>query len=333
MADFTNVTFSDKNCSVTAVPLRAAYPVVQWKLTLYTVTFVVSMLGNSFMFLLITTDRQLRTPFNTYVVCLAVSNIINNIAKPFEIVNAWKGVAWAWSETACSLYMYIGWVQLSTLYNLHQVIACVRMWAVIHPQSYRTRNKQTLAVGLCVGVWVYAHLARLPFWILDTAYYRASIIQNGGSCSANTAKQQLYVAISQGILFFIPLIVLIMVTPVVFCARIAQSKKIAARLPVVPVVSGPTSGRGPKQPQRGLFLLGLLSLLAILCWLPNSCFFLMLMIDPGFATTVVPPSVSKVIVAMNIVPSSIDPIIFILSVENLRQAVCRLPTRLRRVRL
>ncbi|OQV12434.1 putative Macrophage colony-stimulating factor 1 receptor 2 [Hypsibius exemplaris] len=84
----------------------------------------------------------------------ACANLIDLPAIPFDLRTAMAVGVWTTGEVSCSAYPYFVWVASSMQYNQHLLIACCRMWAIIHPVSYRQRHSKWLACILCGTVWV-----------------------------------------------------------------------------------------------------------------------------------------------------------------------------------
>ncbi|OQV22711.1 hypothetical protein BV898_03540 [Hypsibius exemplaris] len=139
----------------------------------------------------------------------------------------------------------------------------------------------------------------LPWWIMDTAYFRKSINEDEGSCVENDAAQFVYMISFQVATSFIRNAVVIAVIPVVYCALRTEISRVAAiyrsAAPTFTDGSSATHNNNEnnapppsplatprraasRQPLSGIFLL-----------------------EPGR-----------------------DPILFMLSVSNLRDTVCRL---------
>ncbi|OWA54670.1 hypothetical protein BV898_19069 [Hypsibius exemplaris] len=274
-----------------------------------TTHFCIGLVGNVFLLVLILTDQQLRTPFNTYIIGLALANLIILTATPWSIWSALTSTDGAWpaGEAACSYLMYLYCVECSVIYYQHVLIAVSRMWAIIHPISYRNRHSKRLAQGLVIGVWVFVHAFMLPFWVRDTLYYRRSLAENRHQCLTNDKEQFTYSVIGTVTMTILPVLVQIMVFPVVYFVKKARTINRAvvapgdeapqlAQLPQSPlgtvlpttkatsltlncegiyrtVVEG--GSRSARTNQSGLVLLGIMSLCALISWAPtNGCYFL-----------------------------------------------------------
>ncbi|OQV12425.1 hypothetical protein BV898_13301 [Hypsibius exemplaris] len=60
-----------------------------------------------------------------------------------------------------------------------------RMWAIIHPVSYRNLLTNRFTICLCVCAWAFPHAVFLPFWALNTLKHRSSVKQNVYHCYVN----------------------------------------------------------------------------------------------------------------------------------------------------
>ncbi|OWA54672.1 hypothetical protein BV898_19071 [Hypsibius exemplaris] len=313
-----------------------------------TVNFCTGLLGNGFLLVLLLTNRQIRTPFNIYILGLILANLLNITGMPLHILDALTGgTLTATNESICSYYMYLDWVESSVIYCQHVLIAVTRMWAVIRPISYRNRHSQQLARSLCVGVWVCVHACMLPFWALDALYYRRTITDNGFVCIMNGRAQFTYSVVAQVIFYLLPIFVQVMVFPVVYFTKNARTMTRAAVVPNETVAQGadllqkqlgivPSKHEGTSQtPSReviphpipkgaprvarsnssGLAFLGILSLCALMNWAPIILCYFVFTVNPDFT---MPKRVWEVFTTLSSVQTSIDPIIFLLSLGNLR---------------
>ncbi|OWA52629.1 hypothetical protein BV898_17077 [Hypsibius exemplaris] len=263
-----------------------------------TSTVGASLLGNGVLLLLLLSNHQLRTPFNSYVIGLACANFIYNTAG---ILKAWHTLTGIWTvgEVICTYYLYVVWVECNVVYYQHVLIAVTRMWAIIGPISYRDRHTKRLARGLIIGVWVFPHVFMLPFLIRDELFFRRTIQENGQQCQANVEKQVNYSVAGQVILSLLPTLAHVMVVPIVYFTNKIRVMNRAAVAPSsqhtqrsnLPPNQLPSSKRSSDILQRclntrpapsgastsGLIFLGILSLCALASWLPlNMCNYLTL---------------------------------------------------------
>ncbi|OWA53949.1 hypothetical protein BV898_18373 [Hypsibius exemplaris] len=319
----------------------------------------IGLLGNSLLLILLVTDNRLRTPFNLYVIGLACANLLSLTYIPFTILSNLTGEVWIAGEAACSYFLYLNWVECSTIYYHHLLVAVNRVWAIIHPVSYRTRHTKRLAQCLIVVVWAFTHAIMLPFWALDTLFHRRTIAQNGFACLANDREQYAYSVVAQVILYLLPIFVQILVFPVVYFARKARTMQRAMVAPVdaepqraslpcsqsigtvqstVAVTEAsrslnreqstrpiaPGAVRARRKNRSGLVLLALMSLCALVSWAPITYWSFVGTLSQDL---VLPEHAWDIFMALAAIQASADPIIFLFSLGKLRDAVWRLAHR------
>ncbi|OQV12422.1 hypothetical protein BV898_13298 [Hypsibius exemplaris] len=328
-------------------------PVTAVNLSLYCSGF---LLNSFLLFLLIYDSRLNHRPFHNYLITLAIGNLFNLTAGPLSLLLALADGVWIAGDAACSYILYLFWVESSAIYYNHAVIAVSRMWAIIHPVSYRNLLTNRFTICLCVCAWAFPHAVFLPFWALDTLKYRPSVKQNGYHCYVNDQAQYTYALVGPLLLYELPILVQILVFPVVFFTNKARQMKCT-------VAPAPISGEGPspqpgtvqstatnrvsrslkpttsahrpsaiqtqavrqaKSSRAGLVLLGIMSLCALISWQPYAICIILTTVRPDL------PIPNTVWVVMNVIwtiQPTADPIIFLLALKSLREAVERLTMR------
>ena len=103
------------------------------------------------------------------------------------------------------------------MFNTHALIAINRVWAVLHPISYRTLHSRQFALSACSGLWAYILATNVPFLLLDSAYHRAKPASLHGCYTAND-QQPRYAIFLQFTVFIAPLFVLWLALPTLLIA-------------------------------------------------------------------------------------------------------------------
>ena len=104
------------------------------------------------------------------------------------------------------------------MFNTHAIIALNRVWAVLHPVSYRQLHRRRLALTACTILWIYALAANVTFIMLDSAYYRKHPATENGCYTANS-DQQSYTTFLQIAFFVGPEMVVWLALPTLLIAR------------------------------------------------------------------------------------------------------------------
>lgn len=103
-------------------------------------TFVFGTLTNGLLLLQFLKDANLHTAFNVYLINLLVANLACLLIQyPLQMLSdLYRG--WYLTDAACSAYSYGNFVLQAAIKNAHGLIALNRIWAVLHPISYRYTN-------------------------------------------------------------------------------------------------------------------------------------------------------------------------------------------------
>ncbi|OQV17303.1 hypothetical protein BV898_08553 [Hypsibius exemplaris] len=359
-ANGTNVTFTNgTNVTFANATTHQQYALNWSPIALFNIgNACASFLGNCFLLGLLLSDRELRTPFNIHIIGLACANIINSTGSfLFSWATLFVEAAWTFGEAACSYYLYVYWIEASVVIYQHLLIAVTRLWAVLRPISYRERYTKRLARGLILGIWVWVHAIMLPFLIRDGLYFRRTIRENLQRCRANEAAQWTYNVVGQVIVYLLPIFLQIIIFPAVYLARLAKARRRTVAPSnqehqrsyrqassqrgtsgtTLPPESQPNNRpdsasdarRVPatRRPAPGLTFLAIWSLCALVSWVPVNVVIFLLTVHPSLPLPGGGRALFVVFATLVAVQTTIDPIIFLLSVRNLREAARRLATR------
>ncbi|XP_055335719.1 thyrotropin-releasing hormone receptor-like [Paramacrobiotus metropolitanus] len=328
--------------------VSAAMPV--WNTDVGIFVFL-SITGLSFNGILVVTflvNRHLWRPFNIYLFNLLFANLLFFITvSGFNIVQNLYGT-WLLNSACCTVYLYGGWVVTLVQSIIHPLIASNRIWALWAPISYRHYHGYQAAIGLCMVTWICAHIIGLWGVLTDHLYYRK--FEETHACQIDTdtnASQRVWMLIMQ----FISLaaVVTIVVAFPLIVYKDHQRKKIREGITAVTTGNGgntteqkpqgetgraqsvatvqnhfntqSTPGtalpRNPKErPNAHTLLLFVLTVSVFIFWSP-SVFYYAIIPFTGYRN----PTVENVVMIMFNVQSILDPILFTLTLHNLRNTV------------
>ena len=147
------------------------------------------------------------TPFNVYLINLLLGNVSNLLFfYPLDIFRQVHGNNWWLGNSMCTFYQYGFFVLNASMGNCHLLIILNRLWAVTLPMSYRHLHRRSVAVKICVGMWIFIHACLLPGVVLDALYYRLPTETDG--CQFNVTAQFNWGESTQILNFDIPLILI-----------------------------------------------------------------------------------------------------------------------------
>jgi 7 transmembrane receptor (rhodopsin family) len=216
---FSNAVFPGTNISI-AGPTTATWGI----LPIFSLLILIfGCISNGILLFLFKRDPFLRTPFNTYLINLLIANLSCLIVQyPLDILVTVHSFRWFLGHGACTVYLYACGTLEGAVLNAHQLIAINRIWAVVHPISYRLHHSMRTATLLCVGMWVYVNLVMAPGLIRDSLYYRRPVETHG--CLMNRAAQPVLALITSVIVFDWPWVVMLLALPIIYFTKKMRRK-------------------------------------------------------------------------------------------------------------
>ncbi|OQV23104.1 hypothetical protein BV898_03149 [Hypsibius exemplaris] len=228
---FQNTSLNNFNNTSQTSPLKATWTVTS---VLSLVTFIFGILSNGILLLLFAKDRTLLTPFNVYLINLLIANLSCVLTQyPFDIVNNLYAFQWYLGERVCTLYLYGSFVLNSAIFNAHQLIAINRVWAVVHPLSYRDYHSTKTALTMCGAMWIYIHLFVAPGWALDALFHRLPVNDHG--CALNTEALHSWNLAVQILCFYWPQLLMILALPIIYLGKRMHRRRVHQRF-VAPTI-------------------------------------------------------------------------------------------------
>lgn len=212
-SDFNTVTFGTNasNALNSSSPMNSSIDTYNYTTAAYwtvmpifsIITFILGLIGNGIVLLLFAVDATLRTPFNCYLISLLIANLCLVIMQySMDIVSNLYQQQWFLGDAACTVYLYAEYVIQGAMFNSHQLIALNRVWAAVHPLSYRSVHSMRIATLLCILNWVYVHAVVVPGWAADALYYRLPVKDNG--CQLNAAAWPVWGLVNQLLTYDLP---------------------------------------------------------------------------------------------------------------------------------
>ena len=104
------------------------------------------------------------------------------------------------------------------MYNAHLLIAFNRLWAVLHPLSYRSMHSAQMATFLCILMWAYVHAVVAPGWLWDLLHNH----RQPGRCRWIPPQWPGWSEAVQFVIFGLPQIVMTLVFPLFLWAQLGR---------------------------------------------------------------------------------------------------------------
>ena len=160
------------NATKTVDNYNALNTVTSW-FTVFTI--LATLFTNGLIVVVYCMHNQLRTPFNVYIVNIALTeNLLALTAMPGTFILSWYDY-WPFSSILCTLFIYCKQILGVSVRYGHVLVALNRLWAVTFPVHYRMYQSTRFAVGAVVATWVYVHALNLPLiclTLLDKKAYQ-----------------------------------------------------------------------------------------------------------------------------------------------------------------
>ncbi|GAU89593.1 hypothetical protein RvY_02127 [Ramazzottius varieornatus] len=142
-----------------------------WALTLIGILIFITVVANFFVILLFFVSSHLRTPFNYYLLNIAVNDFLTGaIDMPYYAFFTYYGY-WPLSDIHCTIWMFFDFsVPFASLWGV-VTVSLDRFWAVTWPLSYRHHNTVKKAFILIAAGWFINYSAMLPGYVYTRLHY------------------------------------------------------------------------------------------------------------------------------------------------------------------
>lgn len=135
---------------------------------IYTVIFVLGLLGNLIVCFVVIRNKAMQTVTNLFISNLALSDILLCVfAVPFTPLYSFRGM-WSWGSLLCHIMPFAQGcsVYISTLTLMS--IAIDRFFVIIYP--FRPRMKIETCITVIIMIWTFAITVTMPYAIFMTYY-------------------------------------------------------------------------------------------------------------------------------------------------------------------
>ncbi|XP_067898705.1 type-1 angiotensin II receptor [Heterodontus francisci] len=138
---------------------------------IYSIIFVVGVLGNSMVLLVIYCYLKLTTVANIFLLNLALADLIFVITLPFWAAYAAMEYHWPFGVFLCKMNATVILLNMNASVFLVTCLSIDRYLAIVHPMKSRTRRTLDHARMVCIMVWILAGLASLPAMVFRVAFH------------------------------------------------------------------------------------------------------------------------------------------------------------------
>ncbi|XP_078486566.1 5-hydroxytryptamine receptor 1B-like [Ciona intestinalis] len=184
--------------------------------------------------LVILINKSLHTKANFFIFSLCVSDLISAfVCSPLWLYRrTWGFDRWQWGEFLCKFYWVVDYAT-NYVTSMHIVaFAILRFVAIKRPFFAMKISKRATLVFICV-LWVISILSALPLYFLMGVDFERSSRDVGSawpSCSIDsrdeccTNQYKIYIDILNSLMFFVPDILLIVISLMIARSLIARDR-------------------------------------------------------------------------------------------------------------
>ncbi|XP_059195411.1 C-X-C chemokine receptor type 3-like [Centropristis striata] len=132
---------------------------------LYTVAFVVGVLGNAVLLGVLIQSRKAWSVTDTFILHLGVADVLLLVTLPLWAAQAAQTQGWTFGTPLCKI---TGAVFTINFYCGIFLLACIsldRYMSIVHATQMYSRKKPWVVQVSCLAVWLFSLLLSIPEWI------------------------------------------------------------------------------------------------------------------------------------------------------------------------
>ncbi|GAU94770.1 hypothetical protein RvY_06489 [Ramazzottius varieornatus] len=137
-----------------------------WTILLFSVLIFITIISNLLVVLSFVVEPRLRTPFNYYLLSMAVSDfLVGALDLPQYLASYTYYGYWPFGDVQCTFWLYVDNVIPSLTLWFLVVLSLDRVWAIDRPISYRRHNSRSKCFVALLAAFVITNLPVLPGFI------------------------------------------------------------------------------------------------------------------------------------------------------------------------
>ncbi|XP_037641973.1 C-X-C chemokine receptor type 3.1 isoform X1 [Sebastes umbrosus] len=132
---------------------------------LYSVAFVVGILGNAVLLGVLVQSRRTWSVTDTFILHLGVADVLLLVTLPLWVAQAAQADGWTFGAPLCKI---TGAVFTINFYCGIFLLACIsldRYVSIVHATQMYSRKKPWVVQVSCLAVWLFSLLLSIPDWI------------------------------------------------------------------------------------------------------------------------------------------------------------------------
>lgn len=138
---------------------------------LYSVAFVVGILGNGVLLGVLFKSRKVWSITDTFILHLGVADVLLLLTLPFWTTQYAQREGWAFGTPLCKI---TGSVFTINFYCGIFLLACIsldRYLSIVHATQMYSRRNPWVVQGSCLAVWLFSLILSIPDWVFYEATY------------------------------------------------------------------------------------------------------------------------------------------------------------------
>lgn len=192
---------------------------------LYSVIFVVGLVGNIITCIVISRNKSMHTATNYYLFNLAITDMLMLVsAMPPDLYNAWNPWQYPFDSAICVLQGLLAETSTNVTILTISCFTIERYIAICHPFLQHSMSKLSRAVKFIIGIWIGALTAALP----QACQFGVVTINNAVLCTVKNETISYAFEISS-LIFFVSPMILICVLYVLIGLKLRQSSRLIAK--------------------------------------------------------------------------------------------------------
>ncbi|KAF6721715.1 Proteinase-activated receptor 2 [Oryzias melastigma] len=185
---------------------------------IYILVFVVGLPANGMAIWVFLFRTKKKHPSSIYMANLALADLLFVVWLPLKISYHINGNDWTYGEPLCKVLTSFFYANMYCSVLFITCLSVQRYWVVAHPLSMQRKNNK-IAIGVCVGVWIFIWLTTTPLYLYDhtvklkdpnvTTCHDVSIIKDPNYPFGSIELQFYYFIFMGLVVFLVPCLVTI----------------------------------------------------------------------------------------------------------------------------
>ncbi|KAK3546321.1 hypothetical protein QTP70_025681, partial [Hemibagrus guttatus] len=281
-------------------------PIVPVITAVYSVVFVVGLVGNCLVMYVIIRYTKMKTATNIYIFNLAVADALVTTTMPFQSTDYLLN-SWPFGEVVCKVFISIDYYNMFTSIFTLTMMSVDRYVAVCHPVKaldFRTPVKAKL---INILIWVLSSAAGIPAMVLGSTQTNNGTTECALQFPDPYAYWDTLMRICVFVFGFVAPLLIISVCYTLMVLRLKSVRLLS----------------GSREKDRNLRRITRLVLVVVavfvVCWTPIHIFILVKALDPDVPETTAVMGAYFFCVALGYTNSSLNPILYAFLDENFKR--------------